>query len=587
MTFLTAIILSVLLLLSGCTEQTEVTDDKAKEESDEKATLILKNGSVYTMEDDQPSAEAVAVKDSEIIFVGNNTDVEKYVGDETQVIDLEGKMVSPGFMDGHTHPPGQWTTKLFQVDLTNLKSHEEYIQAVADFRKDNPDAKIITGRGWKNGPYEQTDGTNPGPKKEDLDAVVSDIPVILNSIDGHSVWVNSKALEMAGINENTEVPKGGMIEQNPDGSPRGVLREGATDLLADVQALFNLTKEQYKQAFLKYQEEANSFGITGILNMSGSTENMEILHELEEDGQLTMRVANAIKFDPGTEPDEAVKTILDAHKKYNSDWLQINTAKLFADGVTEGKTALFLEPYTENAGMGGHHHGEASWKVEAFNKMVSSLDKEGIQLHIHAIGDGAVNTGLNAFEDARKANGERDSRHTITHISAIQDKDITRMAEMDVIASMQPFWFYKDQYYKLEKAMVGKDRALEMYPARKMWDAGVTIASSSDYPPTPDYRPLNGIEIGVTRNSPYPEEQDTNMVRNAAYALTVEEMLQSFTKNVAYQLFREDDLGSIKVGKKADIVVLGQDITKSDPKDISETKVAYTIVDGKIVYEGE
>ncbi|WP_255822170.1 amidohydrolase [Halobacillus shinanisalinarum] len=337
---------------------------------------------------------------------------------------------------------------------------------------------------------------------------------------------------------------------------------------------------------MKYQEEANSFGITGILNMSGSPENMSIMQELEKEGKLTMRVANAFRFRPGTDPGKAVKTVLDAHKKYNSDWLQINTAKLFADGVTEGKTALYLEPYTEDAGMGEHHHGEANWKVEAFNKMVSSLDKEGIQLHIHAIGDGAVNTSLNAFEHARKVNGERDSRHTITHISSIQDSDITRMAEMNVIASLQPFWFYKDQYYQLEKAMIGEDRALEMYPARKLWDAGVTIASSSDYPPTPDYRPLNGIEIGITRNSPYPEEQETNMIRNGAYALTVEEMLQSFTKNVAYQLFREDDLGSLKVGKKADMVILDQDITKSDPKDISDTQVVYTIVDGKVVYKG-
>ncbi|WP_408006904.1 amidohydrolase [Pseudalkalibacillus sp. A8] len=591
LSFLVVIFLPVLLLLTACTQQTIEKDTEVSKEptqkSEGKATLVLKNGSVYTMEEDQHTAEAIAINDDQIIFVGSNTGVEKYISDDTQVIDLKGKMVSPGFMDGHTHPPGQWTTKLFQVDLTNVKSHEEYIQAIADFRKDHPDVKIITGRGWKNGSYEQADGTNPGPKKEDIDAVVSDIPVILNSIDGHSVWVNSKALAMAGISKETKAPKGGMIERNPDGSPRGVLREGATDLLTDVQALFDLTGEQYKKAFLKYQDEANSFGITGILNMSGSTENMSLLHDLEKEGKLTMRIANAFKFDPGTNPDEAVKTVLDSREKYSSDYLQINTAKLFADGVTEGKTAVFLEPYTENAGMGEHYHGDANWKVEDFNKMVTSLDKDSVQLHIHAIGDGAVHASLNAFEKARKANGERDSRHTITHISAINDNDITRMAKMNVIASLQPFWFYKDQYYELEKAMIGEGRALDMYPARKMWDEGVTIASSSDYPPTPDYRPLNGIEIGVTRNSPYPDEQETNMIRNDAYALTVKEMLQSFTKNVAYQLFREDDLGSLKVGKKADMVVLDLDIINSDPKDISETKVVYTIVGGKIVYEGK
>ncbi|MFJ5752043.1 amidohydrolase [Peribacillus frigoritolerans] len=593
LTFLITILLPVLIVLNACTNQTDVTEEKDKEivseASKEKATLVLKNGIIHTVDEAKPTAEAIASKDGEIIFIGSIKDVEKYVGDDTQVIDLKGKMVSPGFMDGHIHPPGLWISKLFAVDLSKLKSHKEYIQAVAKFRKNNPDAKIITGTGWLNGQYEQPDGTNPGPKKEDLDVVVSDIPVILNSIDGHSVWVNSKALEMAGITKDTkdsEVPKGGMIERNPDGSPRGVLREGATDLLAGVRSLFEISEEQYREAFLAIQEEMHSFGITGIMNMSGSEMSLKVMNQLEKEGKLTLRVATAITFDPGTQPDKAVKTIVDARQKYNSDWLKINTVKLFADGVTEGKTALFVDPYTKNAGMGHNHHGEANWEAKEFNHMVSALDKEDIQVHFHAIGDGAVKMSLNSIEKAIKANGKRDSRHTITHISSIQDSDITRMAEMEVIASMQPFWFYKDQYYELEKSMIGEKRALAMYPTRKMWDSGVTIASSSDYSPTPDYRPLNAIETGVTRNSPYPKEQDSDLVRNSSQALTVEEMVHSFTKNVAYQIFR-NDLGSLKVGNKADFVVLEKNITKIDPKDISETPVVYTIVDGKIVYKGK
>lgn len=257
------------------------------------------------------------------------------------------------------------------------------------------------------------------------------------------------------------------------------------------------------------------------------------------------------------------------------------------DGVTEGKTAVFVEPYDRHAGMGDHYHGESEWTVDQFKQMVSALDKNSVQLHVHAIGDGAVNMALNAFEEAAKVNGARDSRHTITHISSIQDSDIPRMAKLGVAASLQPFWFYKDQYFDLEKSMIGEARALAMYPTRTMWDKGVTITGGSDYGPTPDYRPLFGIETGVTRNSPYPGEQDTDMIRNSAQGLTVQEMLESFTKNVAYEMHRSDDLGSIKVGKKADLVVLDRDITKIASKDISETPVVYTIVDGKIVYEGK
>lgn len=579
MTFLMAILLSILLLSSGFAQQ-------SVRASSEEATLVLKNGIVYTMEKNHPSAEAVAVKDGKIIFVGSNAKADKYVGKNTKVIDLKGKMVSPGFLDGHTHVPGLWTSKLFAVDMTKLKSNQQYVQAVADFKKNNPDAKIITGSGWLNGLYEQPDGTNPGPTKEDLDAVATDVPVILSSVDGHSVWVNSKALEMAGITKDTIAPQGGLIERNPDGSPRGALRDSSA-LVADVRALAKLNKEQYKEAILKFQEEAHSFGMTGFVNLSDDNGAIiEAMAELEKEGKLTMRVANAIRVQPEDKPEDAVKKMQDARKKYNSDWLRVNTVKIFADGVTEGKTALYVEHYSPNAGMGDHHHGDSIWKKDEMNKMVAALDKAGVQLHIHAIGDGAVNMAINSYESAAKANGKRDSRHTITHISAIQDNDITRMAKMGVVASLQPFWFYKDQYYELEKAMVGEERALAMYPTRKMWNAGVTIASSSDFPPTPDYRPLFGLETGVTRNSPYPGEQETDMVRNASQALTVLEMLQTFTKNVAYEMHR-NDLGSIKVGNRADMVVLGQDITKGAPKNISETPVVYTISNGKVVYEGK
>ncbi len=588
--FLILIVIPLMLLVSACSEKSDVTEKKDSDAankkegvvSDEKATLVLKNGSVYTLEEDQPTAEAIAAKGGEIIFVGSNDDVEQYVGDDTEVIDLDGKMVSPGFMDGHTHPSGLWPDKLFSVDLSSLNTHEEYMKAIADFMDKNPDTKVINGGcGWKYGPYEQKDGTNLGPTKEALDEVVSDIPVIFSSIDCHAVWANSKAFELAGIDENTPNPKGGEIVRNPDGSPRGVVREGSHLFSKVADMAPPLSKEQEKEAMLTFIEEANSFGITGI-QPHGSGEQ---LAELEKEGKLTLRVAATSYVGAEMSPEEAVKRIQNNREKYNSDWVQFNTAKLFADGVTEASTALFLEPYGAGAGKGHNHGGDSEWEVDEFKKMVTALDKAGIQVYTHAIGDAAVRMTIDAYENAANVNGESKSRHTITHISSINENDIPRMAELNILADLQPFWFYKDQYFDTEAAMLGKERALAMYPARKMWDAGITIASGSDYPPTPDYRPLNGIEIGVTRNSPYPEEQDKDMVRNADFALTVEEMLQSFTKNVAYQMFREDDLGSLKVGKKADIVVLGEDITKIDPKNISETPVVYTIVDGKIVYK--
>lgn len=551
-----------------------------------KATLVLKNGIVRTVTN-PAIAEAVAVQGGTVVFVGSTAEAEKYVGQGTKVIDLQGKLVTPGLMDGHSHPPGAWTDKLFAVSLEDLKSLDKYVQAVSDFRQKNANVKIITGSGWELGPFAQPDGSNPGPRKEDLDAVVSDIPVVLTSIDRHSVWANSKALELAGITKDTPNPEGGIIERNADGTPRGMLIDAATNLLDPVYALSSeLTKEQKKEAFLKFQEEANSFGLTGVTAIQPLS-SLEYLSELEKEGKLKMRVDLIyMGVDPGADPAEIVKQVKEANQKYSSDLIRINTVKLFADGVTEGKTAVFVEPYLERAGMGHNHHGNPIWEYAEFGKMVEVLDKNHINVYIHAIGDGAVNSSLNAFEHASKVNGTWDSRHVVTHISAIQNSDIERMGKLNVIADTQPFWFYKDFYYELEADMIGEKRAQDMYPARTMWDTGVKLVSGSDYPPTPDYRPLLGIETGITRNSPYPGEQDTDMIRNASQALTFNEMLQSFTANVAYQMNRKD-LGSIQVGSKADFTVFEKDLATIAPKDISETPIAYTIIDGKIAFEGQ
>jgi predicted amidohydrolase YtcJ len=306
--------------------------------------------------------------------------------------------------------------------------------------------------------------------------------------------------------------------------------------------------------------------------------------ELAAAGELTlrMRVANTIK--PGTSPDEAIK-IVRATEADASDMLIGGTIKLFHDGVTESGTAVMTEPYLAAAGMGDDWYGEPVWDQTEFDAMVARLDAEGIQVHVHAIGDGAVKATLDAFEAAAQANGERDSRHTITHECAILAEDISRLSKLGVVSALQFLWMYADPLYELEAAFIGTGRALAMYPTKQIIETGAVISGASDAPVTP-YVVLDEIEVGVTRNSPYPGEDGQDMHRAADQALTPYQMLEAYTKNVAYENFQDNVVGTIEVGKKADLVALDLDILEIDPARISDAKVLYTISNGRVVYTG-
>jgi predicted amidohydrolase YtcJ len=544
---------------------------------DQKATMVLKNGIVYTMEKAQPIAEAVAINKDKIVFVGSNAGVKKYIDKKTKVIDLKGKMVSPGFVDSHMHMPDIWPDKLFGVYLSELKSNTDYVKAVADFVQKNPNAKVVGGSGWAEALY----ASNQGPKKEDLDAVCPNIPVIITSDGWHSWWLNSKGLEMLGITKDTPNPTGGIIERNSDGSPSGTLRDVPYHMIAKVMDLYKMTVPQYKQALLKNQEEMTSYGITSVMTyLYPGDLTMEALADLEKEGKLNLRVNAGYFLYPYEKPEDAVNKIIAAGKKFKTNMLKFNVGKLMIDGINTSKTAVYLQPYE-----GSNFCGEPLWKTDELNKMVLALDKAGIQVHSHVVGDGANNMTINAYEAASKTNGKKDSRHTLIHSVLVQKSDMPRMVECGIIANQQPFWAYKTPDFEVDKALIGEKRLLACYANKTLWDAGVKVSFGSDFSSQRDPRPLVGIETGVTRNNPYPGEQDKDMVRNAAEALSVNEALQAYTENSAYQMFRENEIGSLKVGKKADLVVLGKDITKIPAKDISETPVVYTISNGRVVYE--
>jgi predicted amidohydrolase YtcJ len=580
-------VVMVLMLLPACTQKESVEEGGAVVPAGQTADLVIKNATVQTMVDENDVAQAVAIKGDTIIYVGDDAGVAVFEGTDTRVIDLGGGMLTPGFMDGHIHAPSNWVDRLFAISLEGMYTEQEYLSKIKDFVDANPDLSAYNGGPFMLNAWQQPDGSNPGPQKAELDAISADKPIIIYDVSHHSIWTNTKGLELGGITRDTPVPVGGAIAKDSDGEPTGYLTDAAADLVTNVVD-FTLSPEQEQAAIKAFQEEANSYGITGITNivgaLGGEENDSSTYAKLATTGDLTlrMRIANTIK--PGIDPDEVVEIVRNTQRN-DSDMVMGGTIKIFYDGVTESGTAVMTEPYLAAAGMGDDWYGEPVWDETTFSSMVARLDAEGIQVHVHAIGDGAVRSTLDAYEAAQAVNGQRDARHTITHECAILVKDIDRLVELKVVSALQFLWMYADPLYELEAAFIGTERALAMYPTKAIIEKGGIISGASDAPVTP-YNPLEEIEVGITRNSPYSGEEDTDMYRAADQALTPYQMLEAYTKNVAFENFMEDMVGTIEVGKKADLVALSQDILTIDPKLISDVKVLYTISDGRVVYTG-
>lgn len=571
--------------LWGCASDEPLGSTGPSDSPEENAAdLVLYNGHAQTMVSESEVASAIAIAGNRIVYVGDDSGIDAFVGDTTQVIDLDGKFVSPGFIDGHIHAPGNWFTKLYQIDLTGLSTNEEYLEAIRSFVEAHPDEEGYIGSPFMLNAYQLPDGSNPGPSKEDLDAICPDKPILIHDVSYHAAWVNSKAFEMAGVTADTPDPEGGLFYRNEKGEPSGCVSDAAKGIVFAIMP-DTMTNDNLEKALYKFMEEANSYGITGITNITqGGLDIIDMYHKVEREGNLTLRMRVVPTMKEGRTYDEVLSTI----KSYNdsaTDMISSNTVKIFYDGVTERGTAVFLEPYLESTGLGDHWCGEPIWSQEDFTRLVHDFDAEGVQVHVHAMGDGAVHGTLDAFEEARATNGERDARHTITHVCSITDEDIQRMADLDVVANLQFLMMYHDDLMDLERAYVGDERAMAMYRTKHMAEAGICISGSSDAPVIP-FVPLDAIEAGVTRNSPYPEEEDTDMTRWPEQGLTAYQLLEAYTKNDAYQNFMDDIIGTVEVGKFADLVVLDTNILEVDPKEISSAKVVYTISDGRIVYEG-
>ncbi len=534
--------------------------------------LALIDGRIWLGGDSSSFAEAIAIQGNIILRVGTTAEIKKLVGTNTRVIDLGGKPASAGFNDAHIHFLGG-SLGLTEVDLNNTRTVAEMIERIAGYARKNPAAPWIKGRGWEYTKF-------PGglPTKSYLDAIIKDRPVFLSSYDGHSAWVNSKALELAGIKIDTKFEGYGEIVRNDSGEPTGALKEGAQALVR--RLIPEPSREQKLEALRQGMKLAASLGITSIQNASGSPEEFSLYEELLKRGELTMRVSTAFSVGEKT-TQQQIDSYIELKKQYDlNPFLRAKSVKLVLDGVIESHTAAMIERYSDLPAKHGSPYGELAIPQDIYRDLIARFDRLGFQIYTHAIGDRAVVEALNAYQMAQQTNEQKKTRHRIEHIETVSPSDIPRFAKLGVLASMEPIHADPGTIEVWARA-VGPERLPYSFPWASLLKSGARLVYSSDWPAAISVDPIRGLHSAVNRRTIggqppkgwIPEQR-----------IGIADAMRAYTFAGAYATFEETVKGRIAEGMLADIVVFSQDLFKIDPMKIHQTRVVMTIFDGKIIY---
>jgi predicted amidohydrolase YtcJ len=534
------------------------------------ADVVYHTGKIYTVNGAQPWAEAVAIRNGTITFVGSDDAVRAYIGQDTALYDLQGRLMLPGFQDAHIHPIYSGLETL-ACDLSQTESIEGYRGIIPACAEAQPDKEWITGGGWSMAAF----GPGAMASKDILDELVPDRPVYFSTRDGHTGWANSKALQIAGITRDTPDPVDGFIDRDPEtGEAIGSLQEGAMRLVTQHIPPPSLAE---RIAALEYARDMlHGYGITSVQEAYAYAADLETYEALDKQHKLNLRIVSALLWD-SEQTEEQIPKLLEQRERYTSGNIRATSIKIFIDGVMENYTAVMLEPYLVESGTSGIPMIEPEYMME----VVTMLDAEGFQVHFHALGDGAVRYALDAIEVAREQNGYSDRRHHLSHLQIIHPDDIPRFAELGAVANFQPAWAYADEYVvDLTLPFIKPEVAKWMYPIRSVLDAGGEVAFGSDWAvSTAD--PFYQIETAITRVDALSHDTDP---LNPEQAITLEEAVEAFTSGSAWVNHQELETGSIEVGKLADLIVLDQNIFEIDPTEISDTKVLLTLFEGQRVY---
>lgn len=548
----------------------------------DKADMII-YGNIYTGIDGETTSNALAIKDGKYIYVGDEKGVKKYIGKDTEVLSYDEGLILSGFTDTHTHVTPYFGTNEYDINLVEGSSIEEYKEIISNYVKDNPSKTMYIGRGWDYMLFE-----NGTPTKDILDELVPDKPIFIKSGDGHAAWVNSKMIELVGVTKDTEDPIGGKIEKEENGEPNGCFRDAAMDLYLKPN-LEPYTIDQYKYLILKAQDYYAELGYTAYIEVfvEADKTNYNIYRayeELDKENKLKLRVQGAWNVSNNENSIEDVKKLIQYKEESKGGMFELTDVKIFMDGVAETKTAYFSEPYADDIS----NYGADRWPSEEdFKKLVDCIvlaNKNDMVVHFHAIGDEAITKALNAVEKARKEYISPNVHNVITHLETVKDEDMNRFKDLDIVISADLSWgcIVEDLYQTVEVFHLGEERAYKAYPYKSVLDTGAVVSLATDYPAGSVVSPIAGYFVAITRNA----TNDDALTRDPSQKMTIDEALKVTTLGGAYQMRQENFRGTIEVGKKADLIILDNNIMKDlDVNRILNTKVLRSIVDGKTIYK--
>ena len=525
------------------------------------ADIIITNARVFTSDETNPYAEAVAIQGNQIVFVGSNKDALTWSHGDTRIIDGNHNTLMPGFIDSHFHLLSGCET-LGDAQMQTVSNKDELRNALQSYAQENKTATWISGIGVK---YKIVS------TRQELDEIISDRPAYIEAYDGHTGWANTKALELAGVlyDGKTSGPNG-VIVKDESGMATGELRE--PDAINPVIKLIAQPDAARKRELLKLGiKQINAAGVTSVHNMNGSMEDLITYAALEDSGEMSLRIYVPYSIRPHT--TEAMLAEAQAMQDMQGEYVRGGAVKFFMDGVWESYTALNLDPYADNP----EATPEGIYSAEHFTRMASACDKLNLQIFVHCCGDGAVRRTLDGYESLQKTNGKRDSRHRVEHIEVIHPADLPRFRELGVIASMQPLhaplsadggdvWLMR----------TGSERWDRSFAWRALKNAGAIVALGSDWT-VASFNPMLGIHAALNRQKWQPSDPDQR--------LTLEEILIGYTRDAAYAEFQEKQKGQLKEGFLADLVLLSADLFEIPAEDIGTVKPLLTIVNGKVVYE--
>ena len=530
------------------------------------ADIIIFNAEVFTADENQPHAQAVALRGNRILFVGSDADAKTLASPATRLIDARGRTVMPGFIDSHFHLISG-STELRFAQLQDVRSVDELSRELKAHANRSPMPDWVVGMGlvYRLEPISRT------LTRHDLDAIIPDRPVVVDAFDSHTSWANTEALRRAGLLNGRDVGEFGKVVIGPDGLASGELHEGAA--IEPVHALIPEPSEDEKKALLlRALEMASQYGLTSVHNMNGNLADSELLARLDLEGHLPLRVYMPLLILPESNL-EAFTEAIEMRKKFASGMIRGGLVKFFMDGVIESHTGLLLDDYTGAPGQ----RGTANFDVEHFTDLAIEADRLGFQIAVHCTGDAAVRRVLDAIELAHAKNGKRDSRHRVEHVELISDADLPRFASLGAIASMQPSHRpIHTTGSDLWPERVGPGRWRRAFAWRTLRDAGARLAFGSDWT-VASMNPLQGVHAALTAPIWQPGDPEQRQ--------TLEEALLGYTRDAAYAEFMEHEKGALKEGFLADVVILSENIFDVPAEQLLRIHVDLTICNGEIRFE--